>query len=175
MVRQIQCLSSPRYGRKMPITMIRFQSSRVGVVRIMTSYISKHSAVIAVLAFLLVYPVELRGQSLGSLMPNAAPAALTGGQESLANKALCSALGSHVPNPASASPSALSSPVVMSTAASSFAGSTHLPLPSATGLLKGYVAQHATDIIASCAVSNATGGLTSKIPGAGQMPSIPKY
>jgi hypothetical protein len=144
-------------------------------VRIMTSYRLKQSAVIAALAFLLVYPVELRGQSLGSMMPNSAPAALTGGQQSLANKALCSALGSHVPDPASASPSALSSPVVMSTAASSFAGSTHLPLPSATGLLKGYVAQHATDILASCAISNATSGLTNKIPGTGQLPSIPKY
>jgi hypothetical protein len=141
----------------------------------MVSYRLKQSAVIATLAFLLVYPMELRGQSLGGMMANSAPAALKGGQQSLANKALCSALGSHVPDPASASPSALSSPVVMSTAASSFAGSTHLSLPSATGLLKGYVAQHATDIIASCAVSNATSGLTSKIPGAGQMPSIPKY
>jgi hypothetical protein len=141
----------------------------------MTSYRLKQAAVIAALAFLLVYPVELRGQSVGSLMPNAAPAALTGGQQSLANKALCSALGSHVPDPASANPSALSSPVVMTTAASSFAGSAHLPLPSATGLLKGYVAQHATDILASCAINNATSGLTGKIPGAGQLPSMPKY
>jgi hypothetical protein len=58
----------------------------------------------------------------------------------------------------------------MSTAASSFAGSTHLPLPSATELLKGYVAQHGTDILASC----ATSGLTSKLPAAGSFPSIPK-
>ncbi|HLH76557.1 MAG TPA: hypothetical protein VKV28_07105 [Candidatus Binataceae bacterium] len=63
----------------------------------------------------------------------------------------------------------------MSVAASSFAGSTKLPLPGAIELLKGYVAEHATDILASCAVSNATGGLTNKIPGASEMPSMPKY
>jgi hypothetical protein len=62
----------------------------------------------------------------------------------------------------------------MSTAASSFTGSTHLPLPSATELLKGYVTQHATDILASCATSDATGSLTSSLPGAGSLPSIPK-
>lgn len=130
------------------------------------------------LAFLLVYPLTSRAQGLGNVMPKAAaqlPAALTGQQQSLANKALCSALGSHVPDIASASPSALSSPGVMSVAAGSFAGSTHLPLSSATGLLKGYVAQHATDILASCAISNATGGLTNKIPGAESLPSMPKY
>jgi hypothetical protein len=38
---------------------------------------------------------------------------------------------------------------------------------------EGMVAQHATDILASCTLSNATNGLTNKIPGAGQMASIP--
>jgi hypothetical protein len=36
------------------------------------------------------------------------------------------------------------------------------------------VAQHGTDILASCATSNATSGLTSKLPAAGSFPSIPK-
>jgi len=105
--------------------------------------------------------------------PQAAQA-LTGGQQTAANNALCSAIGSHIPNPASAGPSALSDPAVMSTAASSFAGSTKLPISSATDLLKGYVSQHATDILASCAASNATSGLSSKLPGAGSLTSIPK-
>jgi hypothetical protein len=142
--------------------------------------------VMAVLASLVAGPAGLRAQDTGSLMPPAAQdtgssmppaapqaaAALTGDQQSAANSALCSAIGSQVPNPAAASPSVLSSPGVISAAASTFAGSTQLPLPSATSLLQGYVAQHATDILASCAVSNATGGLTSKLPGAGSMPSI---
>lgn len=63
---------------------------------------------------------------------------------------------------------------MISAAASTFAGSTQLPQPSVTSMLQGYVAQHATDILASCAVSNATGGLTSKIPGAGSVPSMPQ-
>ena len=112
--------------------------------------------------------------------PQQAAAALTGDQQSAANSALCSAIGSHFPNPASAGPSALSDPGVMSAAASSFAGTTNLPLAGATDMLKGYVAQHATDILASCATTNATSAagnaassVTSKIPGAGSLPSVP--
>jgi hypothetical protein len=112
--------------------------------------------------------------------PQQAAAALTGDQQSAANSALCSAIGSHFPNPAAAGPSALSDPGVMSAAASSFAGSTNLPLAGATDMLKGYVAQHATDILASCATANATSAagsaassVTSKIPGAGSLPSVP--
>jgi Protein of Unknown function (DUF2784) len=118
----------------------------------------------------------LFAQGTGSLpeVSQQAAAALTGDQQSAANSALCSAIGSHFPNPASAGPSALSDPAVMSAAASRFAGSTHLPLSGATDLLKGYVAQHATEIFASCAASNTTGGLPLKLPGAGSLPSIPK-
>ena len=112
--------------------------------------------------------------------PQPAAAALTGDQQTAANSALCSAIGSHVPNPASAGPSALSDPSVISAAASTFAGSTNLPLAGATDMLKGYVAQHATDILASCATANATSAagsaassVTSKIPGAGSLPSVP--
>lgn len=129
------------------------------------------------LAFLLALPAGSRAQDTGSSMGQSAQqaaTALTGDQQSAANSALCSAIGSQVPNPASASPSLLSSPAVISAAASKFAGSTQLPLPAATSMLQGYVAQHATDILASCAVSNATGGMTSKIPGASSMPSVPQ-
>jgi hypothetical protein len=140
----------------------------------MSTHWTKRSAIIAALALLVAWATELRAQ-ISNYMPAAPSAAqaLTGGQQSAANSALCSAIGSHFPNPAAAGPSALSDPAVMSTAASSFAGSTSLPLSSATDMLKGYVAQHATDILASCATSNATSGLTSKIPGAGSLPSVP--
>jgi len=136
---------------------------------------SKRSIVIATLALLLACATESRAQ-ISSYIPAApgqAAQALTGSQQSAANSALCSAIGSHFPNPAAAGPSALSDPAVMSTAATSFAGSTSLPLSSATDMLKGYVAQHATDILATCATSNATSGLTSKIPGAGSLPPVP--
>jgi len=38
---------------------------------------------------------------------------------------------------------------------------------------EGVVAQHATDILASCATGSVTSGITSKIPGAGSLPSCP--
>ena len=143
----------------------------------MGTHWSMQSAIILTFASLAVGPTALRAQDAGGSMPEVpqqAAAVLTGDQQSAANSALCAAVGSHFPNVASVGPSALSDPAVISTAASSFAGSTHLPLPGATDLLKGYVTQHATDILASCAASSATGGLTSKLPGAGSLPSIPK-
>ena len=154
----------------------------------MSTQWSKRSVIIATLAIVVACATESRAQ-LSSYIPAAPPHAaqaltpavpqeaaqtLTGGQQTAANNALCSAIGSHFPNPASAGPSALSDPAVMSAAASSFAGSTKLPLSSATDLLKGYVSQHATDILASCATSNATSGLTSGLPGVGSLPSVPK-
>jgi hypothetical protein len=154
------------------------QGSSQEEVAIVNAQTLRQSAAVAALALFLISPVQSRAQGVGNMIPNAAqqaPAALTGGQQSLANKALCSALASQGSDPASASPSVLGSPSVMSAAATSFAGSTKLPLPSATDLLKGYVAQHATDILASCAVSNATSGLTNKVPGTNMMPSMPKY
>ena len=136
----------------------------------MSTQSTRRSVIIAALALTVACATELRAQ-ISNYLPAAPSAAqaLTGGQQSAANSALCSAIGSHFPNPAAAGPSALSDPAVMSTAASSFAGSTSLPLSSATDMLKGYVAQHATDILASC----ATSGVTSKIPGAGSLPSVP--
>ena len=140
----------------------------------MLSHWSKRSVIVATLGLMLASPAGLLAQDTGS-MPQAAQqaaSALTGDQQSAAKTALCSALASHFPNPTAAGPSALSDPGVMSAAASTFAGSTSLPLSGATDMLKAYVAQHATDILASCAVSNATGGLTSQLPG--NMPSMPK-
>jgi uncharacterized lipoprotein YajG len=140
----------------------------------MNTHWTKRSVILATLALLVACATESRAQ-ISNYMPAAPSAAqaLTGDQQTAANSALCSAIGSHFPNPAAAGPSALSDPAVMSTAASSFAGSTSLPLSSATDMLKGYVAQHATDILASCATSNATSGVTSKIPGASSLPSVP--
>jgi hypothetical protein len=68
----------------------------------------------------------------------------------------------------------LSSQSIISAAAAMFASAVHLPLPSATSMLQGYVSQHASDILASCETNNLTGGATSKIPGASSLPSIPK-
>lgn len=127
---------------------------------------------VATLGFVLGSAVASSAQyGLGAVTQSAQ--GLTGDQQSAANRALCAAVGSQVPNPAAASPSLLSSPSVISTAASTFSGSTHLPLPSATSMLQTYVAEHATDILASCAVNNAAGGITSKIPGASSLPSVP--
>jgi hypothetical protein len=141
----------------------------------MTTHFSKRWIIVATLALLVARATESRAQ-ISSYIPAApqqAAQALTGDQQTAANSALCSAMGSHFPNPASAGPSALSDPAVLSTAASSFAGSTSLPISSATDMLKGYVAQHATDILASCATGSVTSGVTSKIPGAGSLPSVP--
>ena len=140
----------------------------------MNTHLSKRITMGATLALLVSFSTTMRAQDSGSVsavapQAGAAAQALTGDQQTAANSALCSAMGSHFPNPASAGPSALSDPAVLTTAASTFAGSTSLPLSSATDMLKGYVAQHATDILASC----ATSGVTSKIPGAGSLPSVP--
>jgi hypothetical protein len=99
--------------------------------------------ILLTIALLVACGTKLRAQDTASSMPQVtqkASAAVTGDQQSTANSALCSAMGSHFPNATSIAPSALSDPAVMSTAASSFAGSTNLPLPGATDLLKGYVA-----------------------------------
>ena len=128
----------------------------------------------AAVALLAMRPALLSAQVGESSMAQSAVGALTGEQQTAANSALCSAIGNQAPNPAAASPSLLSSPSIISAAATMFASSVHLPLPSATTLLQGYVSQHASDILASCATSNVTGGLNSKIPGASNLPSIPK-
>jgi hypothetical protein len=101
---------------------------------------------------------------------------LSGDQMTKAKAALCSAVAKHFPNAASVSPSSLSDPAVMSTASSSFASSENMPVGGATEMLKNFVSQHASDIVESCAVSNATGGITSKLPGGGSggVPAIPK-
>ena len=120
----------------------------------------------AVVAFFVVSPCDLSAQ--------ASATALSSVQQSAAKSALCSAIASKFPNPAAAGPSALSDPGVLSTAASSFAGSTHLPLPSATDMIKAYAMQHATDILGSCATASATSRMVPQMPGASGLPSIPK-
>jgi hypothetical protein len=132
------------------------------------------TTILAAAAVLAARPALLPAQVGASSMAQSAVGALTGEQQTAANSALCSAIGNQVPNPAAASPSLLSSPSIISAAAALFASSVHLPLPSATSMLQGYVSQHASDILASCATNNLTGGATSKIPGAGSLPSIPK-
>ncbi|HEY2483718.1 MAG TPA: hypothetical protein VGI36_01140 [Candidatus Binataceae bacterium] len=132
------------------------------------------TTIAAAAALLAPRPALLRAQVGEGSMAQSAVGALTGEQQTAANSALCSAIGNQVPNPAAASPSLLSSPSIISAAATMFASSVHLPLPSATSLLQGYVSQHGSDILASCATSNVTSGLTSKVPGAGSLPSIPK-
>jgi hypothetical protein len=98
---------------------------------------------------------------------------LSGAQQSAARTALCSAISSKFPNPAAAGPSALNNPDVLSTAASLFAGSTHVPLSSATDMIKAYALQHASDILGSCATTSAAKGMIPQIPGAAGAPSIP--
>jgi len=65
--------------------------------------------------------------------------------------------------PATAGPPALSDPGVLSAAASSFAGSTHLPLPGVTDMIEAHAMQHPTDILGSCAAGSATSSVTSQI------------
>jgi hypothetical protein len=107
------------------------------------------------------------------LLAQEATTALSSVQESAAKSALCSAIASKFPNLAEASPAAVTDPGVLSTAASMFAGSAHLPLPSATDMIKAYAMQHASSILGSCAATNAA-GMAPQIPGASGLPSIPK-
>jgi len=125
----------------------------------------KRWVLVAVIALFVVATRELSAQE--------AATALSGAQQSAAKSALCSAIASKFPNPAAAGPSALSDPGVLSTAASSFAGSTHLPLPSATDMIKAYAMQHAADILGSCATGGAASGMVPQVPGASGVPSIP--
>ena len=140
----------------------------------MSSYWLWQSAVVGSFVATLVVavrPAPLHAQGMGYMGRAAAP--LTDEQQTSANSALCSIVAKSTPNIASASPSILSSQSVLSAAAPLFANSVHLPLPEATSMLQGYVMQHASDVLASCAASNATSGLTSKIPGASNLPSMP--
>lgn len=140
-------------------------------------------ALVAMVTLTLAFAGAARAQEGASSLAGGAASGLSGKAASMmsgdqvtaAKSALCSAIASKFPNPAAAGPSALSDPSVLSTAATSFAGSTHMPLPSATDMIKNYAMEHATDILGSCAASSATSGITSKIPGSGSMPSIPKF
>ena len=140
----------------------------------MSSYWSWQSAVVVSFVAMFVVavrPAPLHAQGMGYMSRAAAP--LTDTQQTAANSALCSVVAKYAPNIASASPSLLSSQSVLSAAAPLFASSVHVPLPEAASMLQGYVMQHASDVLSSCAVSNATSGLTSKVPGASNLPSVP--
>ena len=122
---------------------------------------------------LIAVPCRLSAQSMPALpaVPATSASSLSTNQQAAAKSALCSAVASKLPNPAAAGPSALTDPSVLAAAAPSFASSTKLPLPSATDMLKTYAMQHASDILGSCAASNAASGMTSQIPGGSGLPS----
>lgn len=128
--------------------------------------LAKCWAVTAVAVFLLVGSRALLAQEAATTLSSV--------QQSAAKSALCSAIASKFPNLAGASPAAVTDPGVLSTAATMFAGSTHLPLPSATDMIKSYAMAHAPSILGSCAAANAAGGVIPQIPGASGLPSIPK-
>jgi hypothetical protein len=132
---------------------------------------SRRIVVIAVTAILLS-PISLFAQ--GEEGSNTGTTALTDQQQTAANSAFCSALSSVTPSPSTAGAATLLTPAVMSVASSAFSSSTHIPLGPATSLLKGYVSQHAAQILASCGINSATQGLGSEIPSGGSLPSVPK-
>jgi hypothetical protein len=133
----------------------------------MNSQKTKRTAMLAALALLLAVPPALWAQGGGGSMSGAPP--LSRVRQAAANSALCSALASHFKNPAHAGPGALTNPSVLKMAAITFKGSNE-SLPSATATLKAYAAQHSTDILASCAAGNATGGASSQSPGSSSSP-----
>ena len=97
---------------------------------------------------------------------------LTSTQQSAANKAICSAIAGNYKESASESATALADPKVLSTAASTFASSMNLSIASATDMLKNYMSQNATSILASCATGGTMSGFTTHLPGA--LPQAPK-
>ena len=75
----------------------------------MNTLLSKRMTIVATLALLVSLSTTLRAQDASSMpavpaQAGAAAQALTGDQQTAANSALCSAMGSHFPNPASAGP-----------------------------------------------------------------------
>jgi hypothetical protein len=106
---------------------------------------------------------------------------MTEEQQSAAKKSFCSALAGQHKDAATTGVSALTDPKVLLNAATNYSSAMHVPVSSATSLLKGFAQQHASDILSSCAVSNATGAassvlpgaLSSGVPGIGGVPQIP--
>ena len=102
-------------------------------------------------------------------------------QQSAAKKAFCSALAGQYKSAASEGASALTNPKVLLSAATNYSSVMHVPVSSASSLLKEFAQQHASDILSSCAVSNATGaassmlpgGVSSGVPGVGGIPQMP--
>ena len=110
-----------------------------------------------------------------------AASSMTGEQQSAAKKAFCGALAGQYKSAANTGVSALMDPKVLLTAATNYSSAMHVPVSSATSLLKEFAQQHASDILSSCAVSNTTGAASSALPGAvssgvpgvGGIPQIP--
>jgi hypothetical protein len=106
---------------------------------------------------------------------------MTGEQQSAAKNAFCSALGGQFKKAASVGASALTDPKVLLTAATNYSSVMHVSVSSATSLLTRFANQHASEILTSCAVNNATrgvptalpGGVTSGVPGIGGIPQVP--
>jgi hypothetical protein len=122
--------------------------------------------------------------SEGSPSPEGAQQAassMTEEQQSAAKKAFCGARAGQYKNAASAGVSALTDPKVLLTAATNYSSAMHVPVSSATSLLKEFAKEHASDILSSCAADNATRGVSSALPGAissgapgiGGVPQIP--
>jgi hypothetical protein len=120
----------------------------------------------------------------GSSLPEGAQQAassMTEEQQSAAKTAFCSALAGQYKKAASAGVSALTDPQVLLTAATNYSSVMHVSVSSATSLLKGFATQHTSEILTSCAVNNATqgvssvlpGGVSSGVPGVGGIPQIP--
>jgi hypothetical protein len=95
-----------------------------------------------------------------------AASSMTGEQQSAAKTAFCSALAGQYKNAAATAASALTDPKVLLTAATDYSSAMHISVDSATSLLKEFAQQHASDILSSCAVSNASGAASSMLPGA---------
>jgi hypothetical protein len=165
--------SKAKIGRYLSLGQCRRRThfSIYGRKYLMNHWWSKRIAVIAAAA-ILISPMSLLAQ--GEEAPNAGTSALTEQQQSAANSALCSALSTVTPSPSTATAATLLTPAVLSTASSTFASSTHIAIGPATSLLRGYESQHATEILASCGINNATKGLGSEIPSGGSVPSMPK-
>jgi hypothetical protein len=146
----------------------------------------KHAANALVILGLVSAIGSVTAQGQESLPEGAqqAVSSMTGAQQSAATKSFCSAISGNYKEAASTGVSALTDPKVLLTAATNYSSVMHVSVSSATSLLKGFATQHASEILTSCAATNATsgvsaalpsvGGVTSGVPGIGGMPEMPK-
>jgi hypothetical protein len=159
------------------------RSEKEGSMRLMTN----HALRILLMLALLLVTGELNAQEQSAPSPEEpegaqqAASSMTGEQQSAAKTAFCSARAGQYKSAATNGASALTDPKVLLSAATNYSSAMHVPVSSATSLLKEFAQQHASDILSSCAVSNATGAASSALPGAvssgvpgvGGIPQIP--